>query len=190
MSRAPVDPQVVAALEAAGALLDGHFELSSGLHADRYVEKFNLLQWPDRTAEVCAPLVAAARDLQPATVVGPTTGGVIVAYEVARQLGVRAVIAERNPNGPGRLIQRDFHLKPGERVLVVDDVMTSGGSVRDSIDAVRVAGGTPVAAAVLVDRSSGLDLGVPLSAATGIDLRTYSPAECPLCRDGVTLTVT
>ena len=182
---------MLAAFEQSGAILEGHFQLASGLHADRYVEKFNLLQWPERTAEVCSRLADATRELAPQTVVGPTTGGVIVAYEVARQLGVRAIIAERNPDGPGRTIQRDFRLDAGERVLVVDDVVTSGGSVHETIEAVRAAGGEPVAVAVLVDRSRGAsDFGLPFFAATAIELQTFEPDDCPLCREGVELTIT
>ena len=188
---AAVDPEILAAFEETGAFLEGHFQLASGRHADRYVEKFNLLQWPDRTAAVCARLAEAVRELRPQTVAGPTTGGVILAYEVARQLGLRGIIAERNPDGPGRTIQRDFRIGPGERVLVVDDVVTSGGSVRDTIEAVRAAGGEPVGVAVLVDRSGGAaDFGLPLFAATTLDLETFDPGDCPLCAEGVPLTIT
>ena len=183
---------VLAAVRETGALLDGHFQLATGVHSDRYLEKFNLLQWPGHTAAACRPIAAAGRELGPTTVVGPTTGGVILAYEVARQLGLRGIIAERNPGGPGRRIQRDFHLEPGERVLIVDDVLTSGGSVRDTIEAVRIAGGDPVAVGVLVDRSAGRVAfeGLPLHASMVLDLATYQPDDCPLCRDGVPLTVT
>ncbi len=120
----------------------------------------------------------------------------IIAYEVARQLGLRGIIAERNADGPGRRIQRDFRLESGERVLVVDDVLTSGGSVfRDTIEAVRIAGGDPIAVGVLVDRSAGRVAfeGLPLYASMVLDLDTYQPDDCPLCRDGhltVPLTVT
>ena len=143
MSDHASNPTVLAAVRETGALLEGHFQLASGVHSDRYMEKFNLLQWPGHTEDACRPIAAAGRELEPTTVVGPTTGGVILAYEVARQLGLRGIIAERNPDGPGRRIQRDFRLEPGERVLVVDDVLTSGGSVRDTIEAVRIAGGEP-----------------------------------------------
>ncbi len=185
------DPAVIAAFEESGAFLDGHFQLASGRHAGRYVEKFNLLQWPDRTAEICARLADAARDLDPQTVAGPTTGGVILAYELARQLGVRGIIAERREDGPGRAIQRDFRLSPGERVLIADDVVTSGGSVHDTIEAVREAGGEPVGVTVLVDRSSGrADFGLPFFAAATLDIESWAPADCPLCPEGVPLTIT
>ena len=187
----PPDPAVLAAIEETGALLEGHFRLASGLHSDRYLEKFNLLQWPGRTAEACRPLAEAARPLAPSAVVGPTTGGAILAYEIARQLGLRGIIAERNEDGPGRAIRRGFRLERGEPVLVADDVLTSGGSVRDTIEAVREAGGEPVAVAVLADRSGGrARFGVPLYAAIALDLAAYEPASCPLCADGAALTVT
>ena len=182
---------VLEAVRETGALLEGHFQLASGVHSDRYLEKFNLLQWPGHTEDACRPLAEAARELAPSTIAGPTTGGVILAYEVARQLGLRGIIAERNPDGPGRRIQRDFRLDPGERVFVVDDVLTSGGSVRDTIEAVRLAGGEPLAVGVLVDRSAGrVTFDVPLFASMVLDLATYQPDACPLCRDGVPLTVT
>lgn len=138
---------------------------------------------------VCARLAEGGREYAPELVVGPTTGGVIIAYEVARHLGLRGVIAERD-NG-GRSIGRHFRLEPGERALVVDDVLTTGGSVRETLDAVRQAGGVPVAVSVMVDRSGGkVDFGVPLFAATEVEMQTWEPADCPLCRDGVPLEVT
>lgn len=120
---------------------------------------------------------------------GPTTGGVIIAYEVARELGMRGVIAERDEGG--RSIGRHFRLEPGERVLVVDDVLTTGGSVRETLEAVRKAGGVPVGVAVMVDRSGGkLDFGVPLFAATEVNMQTWDAADCPLCNQGIALEVT
>jgi len=181
---------VVAALEATGAFLDGHFQLNSGRHSGRYLEKFNLLQWPQQTELVCRKMVNAVRDSRPATVAGPTTGGAILAYEVARQLELRGIIAERDDGG-GRSFQRDFRLAPGERVLVVDDVLTSGESVRDTIAAVHRAGAAPVAVTVMVDRARGaIDFGLPFFAATEVDMESYEPVDCPLCRDGAALTIT
>lgn len=178
------------ALEQTGAVLDGHFQLNSGRHSDRYIEKFNLLQWPTYTEQVCARMVAAATPLHPRTVVGPTTGGIVLAYEVARQMGLRGIFAERAPGG-GRSLQRGFRLEPGEPVLVVDDILTSGESVNDTVAAVRAAGGTPVGVAVMVDRSGGaLDFGLPLFATTEVSMQLYDPDDCPLCRAEVPLTVT
>lgn len=140
---------------------------------------------------VCQKIAEAMKYLEPETVAGPTTGGIILAYEVARQLGTRGIFAERASEG-GRAFQRDFRLRPGERVLVVDDVLTSGASVRDTLAAVAVTGAECVGVAVLVDRSSGTvrfgDL--PFFAATEFALQTYEAPDCPLCRDGVPLTVT
>jgi orotate phosphoribosyltransferase len=181
----------VAALEEAGAFLSGHFQLASGRHSDRYLEKFNLLQWPPQTEIACRKMAEGLRHLDPQLIVGPTTGGVILSYEVARQLGLRGVIAERRPDGPGRSLQRGFRLAPGERALVVDDVMTTGGSVFETIEAVRAAGGEPVGVAVLVDRSGGsVDFGLPFFAATEVEMTSVEPADCALCVEGVPLTVT
>ena len=128
--------------------------------------------------------------MQPQTVAGPTTGGVLLAYEVGRQLGLRGIFAERAEGG-GRALQRDFRLEPGERVLVVDAVLTSGLSVRETLEAGRTAGGEPVGVAVMVDRSGGaVDFGLPFFAATEFTLATYEAEDCPLCRAGVPLTAT
>ncbi len=170
----------------------GHFQLASGRHSDAYLEKFNLLQWPPQTEVVCRRLAEGGRAFAPQLVVGPTTGGVIIAYEVARGLGLRGVIAERTETpGGGRAIGRHFRLRPGERALVVDDVLTTGGSVRETLEAVRKAGGEPVGVAVMVDRSGGaVDFGVPLFAATEVDMQTWEPDACPLCHQGVPLEIT
>ncbi len=169
----------------AGAYLEGHFELSSGKHSDRYLEKFAVLQWPRQTERLCAAIVDRVRGLDVATVAGPTTGGIILAHEVARQLGVRAVYAERDEFGRGRTFRRGFQLTPGERVLVVDDIMSTGGSVQETIDAVRASGASVVAAAVLVDRSSGADLGVPLVALWRTSIPAFDAGACPQCAAGV-----
>src|SRR5947208_16893008 len=126
----------------AGAYLEGHFLLSSGKHSPFYLEKFQVLQWPQETERLCHSIAESSRGLGVQTVAGPTTGGIILAHEVARQLGVRAIYAERREGASGREFRRGFALAPGERVLVVDDIMTTGGSLQESIDAVRAAGGT------------------------------------------------
>ncbi len=172
----------------AGALKDGHFVLSSGRHSPRYLEKFEVLQWPTRTEHLCAAIVERVRGTGIDTVAGPTTGGIILAHEVGRQLGARAVYAERGEGGSGRVFRRGFHLERGERVLVVDDIMSTGGSVEDTIAAVRAAGASVVGAAVLVDRSGGEArerLGdVPIYALWEVTLRTYDPTACPQCAAG------
>jgi orotate phosphoribosyltransferase len=172
-----------------GALREGHFILASGRHSPLYLEKFQVLQHPVETERLCAALASWARLLDVETVAGPTTGGIILAHEVARQLGVRAIYAERRENGTGREFRRGFALRPGERVVVVDDIMTTGGSVQETLDAVRSGGGRVVGAAVLVDRSGGAaDVGVPIEALWRLDIPSYAPAECPLCAKGVAAT--
>ena len=131
----------------AGAFREGHFVLASGKHSSHYLEKFQVLQWPVRTAALCADIAEWARSLAPRTVAGPTTGGIILAHEVARQMELRAVYAERIENGRGREFRRGFELSSMERVLVVDDIMTTGGSVQETIDAVRNAGALVIGAA-------------------------------------------
>ncbi|MEX2045987.1 MAG: orotate phosphoribosyltransferase [Chloroflexota bacterium] len=172
-----------------GAFREGHFALASGKHSPRYLEKFQVLQWPVRTAALCEDIAAWARQLEPGTVAGPTTGGIILAHEVARQMELRAVYAERADGGRGREFRRGFELGSGERVLVVDDIMTTGGSVQETIDAARGAGAQVVGAAVLVDRSGGAArLDVPLHALWVADIPSFAPGDCPQCADGVPLT--
>jgi orotate phosphoribosyltransferase len=173
-----------------GALREGHFILASGRHSPLYLEKFQVLQHPADTEQLCAAIASwASSSLGVDSVAGPTTGGIILAHEIARQLGVRAIYAERRDAAPGREFRRGFVLAPGERVLVVDDIMSTGGSVQETIDAVRVAGGTVVGAAVLVDRSAGsAQLDVPVHALWRLDIPAYAPAACPLCAKGVPAT--
>lgn len=170
----------------AGAYLEGHFVLSSGKHSPIYLEKFQILQWPQETERLCQSIVEAARGLGVQTVAGPTTGGIILAHEVARQLGVRAVYAERTADGRGREFRRGFRLNPGERVLVVDDILSTGGSVQDTIDAVRASGAEVVGVGVLVDRSDGQARfeGLPLISLWDVSIPAYLPGECPQCAEG------
>jgi orotate phosphoribosyltransferase len=172
-----------------GALREGHFILASGRHSSLYLEKFQVLQHPAETEQLCAAIAAKARSLGVDTVAGPTTGGIILAHEVARQLGARAIYAERREGAPGREFRRGFALEPGERVLVVDDIMTTGGSVQETIDAVRLAGGTLAGAAVLVDRSGGATpLDTPVHSLWRLEIASYAPADCPLCAKGIPAT--
>jgi orotate phosphoribosyltransferase len=177
-------------LREAGAMLEGHFQLSSGKHSGIYVEKFRLLERPPQTDALCAMIAGWSKALRPALVAGPTTGGLLVSYEVARHLGVRSIFAEKDETG-GRSFQRGFTIEPGERVLVVDDVLTTGGSIHDVLDAVRRLGGEPVGVAAIIDRSGGkIDFGVPFFACLTLDLPAYLPGVCPLCERGLLLTIT
>lgn len=171
---------------ASGAFLEGHFVLSSGRHSPKYLEKFQVLQWPKRTERLCAAIAERVRDLAIDTVAGPTTGGIILAHEVGRQLEVRAVYAERGETGTGRVFRRGFQLGGSERVLVVDDIMSTGGSVEETIAAVRATGATVVAAFVLVDRSGGKahTSGIPHFALWEVSIESYEPSACPQCAAG------
>lgn len=172
------------------ALLQGHFKLTSGLHSDTYFEKFQVLQHPRYVEQLCTEMARRFRDDNIQLVVGPTTGGVLLAYEVGKQLGTRGIFAEKGDTG-GRVLKRGFRINPGERVLVVDDVLTTGGSVTDTIDVVKQNGGVLAGVALLVDRTGGeTDFGVRTEALLSLKVDKFDPAECPLCRAGTPLTET
>jgi orotate phosphoribosyltransferase len=165
------------------ALLEGHFVLSSGLHSDRYIQCALVLQHPEAAEALCAQLAAKLKYLGASVVAAPALGGVLVSYEVARALGVRSLFTERQDGV--MVLRRGFSLAPGEPTLVVEDVLTTGGSTRETIAAVEQAGGKVVGAGSLIDRSGGkVDLGVPRAALVTLDVKTYDPAHCPLCQAG------
>ncbi len=185
-----------------GALREGHFGLKSGRHGDAYIEKFAVLADPAATSELCAFWAAEYRTDDGRTMVdvvaGPTTGGLILSFETARQLGTPGIFAEetRAPDGTTRReFRRGFQIAPGQRVLLVDDILTTGGSLLAMIPAVEALGGEIVGCDVLVDRS-GADRSTITSPTTGrtyplhalwrLDLRTYEPGpdSCPLCAVG------
>lgn len=170
-----------------GAVLQGHFQLASGLHSPVYWEKFQVLQYPQYTERLCRLIADHFRNRDVQTVAGPTTGGIILAYEVARQLGVRGIFAEKGENN-GREFRRGFKIAPGERILIVDDVFTRGGSLRDTIEAVNKLRGEIVGIGVLIDRSpEKIDFGLPFYACHRAEVITYKPGECPLCTQGLPL---
>jgi len=168
-----------------GVLREGHFLLASGRHSDRYFEKFRILEHPEVCERFARAIADRFRDEQVTVACGPTTGGIIIAYEVARQLGCRCVIAERAE--AGRRIGRGFKLGADDRVLVVDDVMTTGGSLVDTLDALASHPSKTVAAAVYIDRSAGASLEVPFFAAYRQEVTTHDASACPLCSAGVPL---
>lgn len=169
------------------ALLEGHFLLTSGLHSDRYFEKFGVLQHPRLTEKLCRALAERFRDDRVDVVVGPAVGGILLAHEVAKVLGTRSHFTERE--GGRMRLRRGFSIAPGERVLVVEDVVTTGGSVREVLDVVAEAKGELVGIGLLVDRSGGkADFGVRTEALLRLDVAAYDPADCPLCRRGIPLT--
>jgi orotate phosphoribosyltransferase len=193
-----------ALFRSSGAFRDGHFLLKSGRHGDAYVEKFQVLQDPAATSELCGFMAAHGRGGDGEAIVdlvaGPTTGGIILAFETARQLGVRSLFAEEVRADDGSLhreFRRGFRIEPGERVLLVDDILTTGGSLVAMLPAVEAMGGEIVECVVLVDRSGGRASVTspssgrvyPLRALWQLDLPTYEPgpATCPRCADGTPL---
>ena len=166
-----------------GAMLTGHFKLTSGLHSDRYFQCAMVLQHPNRTESLCSELARKFAGENISLVVGPAVGGIIVSYEVGRALGARSLFTERE-NGVMTL-RRGFTIEKGEKVLVVEDVITTGGSVRETIEAVREKGGEVAGVGVLVDRSNGaVNFGVKTEALLTTEVITYQPDVCPLCRQG------
>ena len=205
-ARAAVAARTEALFRSSGAFREGHFLLKSGRHGDAYVEKFHVLSDPAATSELCGFWAMSVRDQAGAVAVdlvaGPTTGGVILAFETARQLGVRSIFAEEVRAVDGathREFRRGFRIEPGERVLLVDDILTTGGSLLAMLPAIEGAGGQLQLAAVLVDRSGGLTQ--VTSPATGaryraealwsLDIPTFEPgsASCPGCAAGVAIEV-
>ena len=170
-----------------GAIRKGHFLLSSGLHSPVYWEKFQVLQFPAYTEKLCRLIANRFRNERAEVVAGPTTGGVILAYEVARQLGVRGIFAEKTAAGD-RAFRRGFSISMGERVLIVDDIMTTGGSIFETVAAVKKLGGNIVGIGILVDRSDKkIDFGIPFFACHRADEITYKSQTCPLCAGGIPL---
>jgi orotate phosphoribosyltransferase len=166
-----------------GALLDGHFLLTSGLHSPRYLQCALVLQHPQHAEWIGEEIAEPFKQEQISVVIAPAIGGIIVAHETARALGVKASFTERD-NGVMTL-RRGFKLADGERVLVVEDVMTTGGSTRETIEAVERAGGLVIGAASVIDRSGGnVDVGVPRVALLTLIVPTYQPDNCPLCAQG------
>lgn len=175
-------------LREAGALKQGHFLLASGRHSDQYVEKFDLLRQPRATEQACRMMISEIGDLDDIDlVVGPTTGGILLAFEIGRQLGLPAAYAERADEGSSkRAFKRGTVIEPGAKVLLVDDILTTGGSIYATLDALREVDADVRHVAVLVDRSiTELDFGAPLTGLARLDIQTWDPAEYPLCADGV-----
>ena len=159
-------------------MLSGHFVLTSGRHSDTYIEKFRLLERPALLTEICSLIAEAFREANPDVVVGPTTGGVIVAYEVARQLGTQALYVEQEAGN--RKLRRGARLVPGSRVLVVDDVFTTGRSVLEVLECLEPYNVNVIGIGVLIDRSeSGVRFGVPIVAAHRVQARSWEAEDLP-----------
>jgi len=186
-----VTPEAESILElfrSSGAYLNGHFRLTSGRHSPAYLQCALVLQYPRHAATLGGLLADALRNLAPepaGVVVSPALGGLIIGHEVARAMGARFIFTERDPSGRMTL-RRGFAVEPGERALIVEDVITTGGSTHEVVDVMRWAGARPLAAGSIVDRSGGqADVGAPRIALVTIEVPSYDPAACPLCAEGV-----
>ncbi|HYM51477.1 MAG TPA: orotate phosphoribosyltransferase [Candidatus Limnocylindrales bacterium] len=181
-------PDARAAFESSGAHLRGHFVYTSGRHGADYLEKFRILEDPRATVALAGMIADRFRPHGVELVAGPTTGGVILAYEVARQLDVHAVYAERG-EASGRVLRRGFHVEAGTRVLIVDDIVTTGGSINEMVACIAQAGGQAMGIGVLGDRTGGSATvaGLPFYACVTLDFPSYAPDECPQCRAGIPL---
>ncbi len=169
-----------------GALLKGHFKLSSGLHSGQYLQCALVLQHPERASLLGKELAGRFKNKKIDVVVGPALGGVIVSYEVARALGVRSIFCERKK---GKMtLRRGFRLKQGERVLIVEDVITTGGSVKEIVQIVRSSGSELIGIGAVVDRGiKEKDFGMDCESLVSLDIKVFSPAQCPLCKEGIPL---
>lgn len=175
--------RVLEILRETGVLLEGHFLLTSGRHSNQYMQCAKILQYPNYAEEIAKGLAEEFKEDAIDIVVGPAMGGIIIAYELARQLNAKNLFAERE-NGK-MVLRRGFSIPKGARVLVAEDVVTTGGSVFEVIDIVKEQGGEVAGVAVLVDRSNGsVDFGAKLRAALTADIISYETGECPLCKEG------
>ena len=178
--------EVMKKFEEAGAIQKGHFKLTSGVHSDTYIQCAQIMQHPEFMHNLCSELGKKFRGDDIDVIVGPAIGGIIMAHVMARVLGpwVRAIFTERE-NGKMTL-RRSFEIKEGEKVLVVEDVTTTGSSVREVIDIVKLRKGKVVGVGVLIDRSGGeVDFGIKTEKLLTVDIKTYLPEECPLCKKGI-----
>jgi len=168
-----------------GAYLKGHFRLSSGLHSPGYMQSALVLQYPVDAASLGTGIAVHVKSVRPTVVLSPALGGLIIGHEVARALGARAIFAER-AGGTALTLRRGFTLASSDRVLVVEDVFTTGKSTRETMDVARESGATVVGAAAIVDRSGGaIDFGVPSYALVQLAVPAYEPEQCPLCAQGI-----
>ncbi len=175
-------------LKETNVLKTGHFLLTSGLHSDKYFEKFRILENPELVQMFGKMIADHYQNKDISIVCGPTTGGVIIAYEVARQMKLKCIFAESQTNGQSRVIRRGFTVPEGSKILVVDDILTTGGSIKETIEALKLFPGEVVGIAVLIDRSTDLDLGIDdFYACYKIPVTNYQPDNCPLCKNNIPL---
>ena len=171
-------------------MLEGHFRLASGRHSGLYIEKFRIMEDPAATAEMCGMIADHYRGSGATLVIGPAMGGVILAYETAKQMGLHGIFAEKDGHD-GLMFDRGFNVTPGQPVLVVDDVLTTGGSVKKVLAMLESAGARVVGVGFLIDRTNGaVDFGVPFYACHAMQVESYAPDECGLCQQGLPLVET
>ena len=182
------EEQVLDLYRSTGVLLDGHFKLTSGKHSPMFLQCSQVMQYPDKAGPLAAELAAKLCGITADAVIGPAMGGIILAYEVGRALGKRAIFAERQDGT--MTLRRGFRINPGERFIVVEDAVSTGGSIREVIGVVHEHGGIVVGVGSLVDRSGGkVDFGVPSVTMVTLEVPAFPPDDCPLCRAGVPLTL-
>jgi orotate phosphoribosyltransferase len=181
------DEGIQQVLQDSGSLLEGHFLLTSGRHSDKYIEKIRIIHDPEKVEAVGAALAARLEEYDPDVVIGPAMGGIVLAYETARRLGKKFAFTQREE---GRMVIRPgFRLEPGTRAIVIEDIVTTGGSVFEVLEVLKSIGVETLAVGVIVDRSGGkVDFGVPMLPLLSVDIETWTPEECPLCKLGIDLT--
>jgi orotate phosphoribosyltransferase len=181
------ETEVLELFRESGALLEGHFRLSSGLHSDRYLQSALVLQHPDYAEQLGRALAARLEHLQPTAILSPALGGIVIGQEVGRAMQIRAIFAERQD---GQLtLRRGFTLAKSDRVVVVEDVITTGGSTRETIVAAETSGAAVLGAAAIIDRGADAGrLNIPLQALVRMEVPAYAPEACPMCAKGMPLT--
>jgi orotate phosphoribosyltransferase len=182
--------EILQILKDSGALLEGHFILTSGLHSSQYIEKFRILEQPLYTEMLCKEIAELYKNEGITAVAGPMTGGIIISYETARHLGAKSIFTERIEGPPaeraGKMqFRRGFTLSPVDKVLIVEDIITTGGSVKEVIEEAKKYGSTIAGLSCLVDRSNGkAKFDVPFKPLLVMDVVNYPPDECPMCKSG------
>lgn len=181
--------EVIEIYQSCGALMEGHFLLRSGLHSDKFLQSATILQYPQHTSLLCAELASRIKtDKKADFIIAPAIGGVLIAYEVAKNFNVRGIFAEKNGDSPMMKLRAGFQIKPNEKAIVVEDVYTTGGSIRRVIDIVKSYGAEVIAVGALVDRSQGkVEFEVPAYALAKVEFSEYKPEECPMCKRGIGL---
>lgn len=181
------DAELMDAFKEAGALLTGHFKLRSGMHSDHFFQCALIFEDPKRGEKLCATLAEKMKGVEADYVISPAVGGLLVGQELAKYLGTKAIFADKENDN--MVLKRGFQIKPGDRVVIAEDVVTKGGRVQQTIDLVKSLGGIPVAVGIIADRSTGVDFGVPLYSLIKLNLPTFDPEDCPICKAGVPITV-